>query len=199
MREKPLHKANIKPEELLGEGLEKKVFNDPENRSRVVGVFKPNVLIELNEQLKIGRYYFTKILHIVFPENIPDWHHVEKKADAYVADKITIDEERTKDREAKKIMIDESEFFQKLKEIIDEGEYHLENFCIDIKGNLVFLDSFNPWVVYSNAVRQYFSDQKLRDAIATIPDELQRQEAEKYYARLIELRDVEFKKFYNEQ
>lgn len=195
MREKPLHKANINPDELLGEGYEKKVFNDPENEKKVVGVFKPNVVLELNEHLMTARFYFTKILHILFPDNIPDWHHAEIKANAYVADKVIIDDKRTKDRDAKEVMRDKSIFFQKLSAIIDEGEYHLGNFCVDTKGNLVFLDSFNPWVLYSNDIRQYFSDKKLHAAIAAIPDQLKRQEAENYYARLLVLRDTEFEKF----
>jgi len=55
----------------LGSGNEKNVYIDPENEKRVISLMKETEQRDTLRQLK-GRYYLTKIAHLLLPDNIPD-------------------------------------------------------------------------------------------------------------------------------
>ena len=55
----------------LGEGSERRVFVDPNNESRVIAEKKEGTGRETPQKLK-GRFYLTKIVHQLLPENVPD-------------------------------------------------------------------------------------------------------------------------------
>ncbi|MBI2035616.1 MAG: hypothetical protein HYT12_02945 [Candidatus Liptonbacteria bacterium] len=63
----------------LGQGGEKRVFVDPKNEGRIIAEMRPG-LNETLRQMK-GRFYLTKIAHLLFPDNIPDIHQVTESAD----------------------------------------------------------------------------------------------------------------------
>lgn len=92
MPEKPPENLeNIKKSKKpIGEGYEKVVYSDTNNENRVVAKFKEHVK-ETPNQIK-ARYYLTKILHLLFPENIPDMHWAGSEPHAYQVDKVETDE-----------------------------------------------------------------------------------------------------------
>ncbi|MEX2033542.1 MAG: hypothetical protein WD889_03275 [Candidatus Colwellbacteria bacterium] len=55
----------------LGEGREKVVFVSPDDPEKVVNIIKEGA--ESSELVK-GRFYLTKILHILYPQHIPDMY-----------------------------------------------------------------------------------------------------------------------------
>ena len=76
--------------EPIGVGGEKKVYQDPKNPDRVVGIFREHIE-ETPNQIK-ARFYLTKILHLLFPKNIPDMHWAGSEPNAYQADRKEHDE-----------------------------------------------------------------------------------------------------------
>jgi hypothetical protein len=54
----------------LGEGKEKRVYADPNNEKRVIAERKESAEKETYRQLK-GRYYLTKMVHLLLPETYP--------------------------------------------------------------------------------------------------------------------------------
>lgn len=52
----------------IGIGNEKRVFAHPTNNERVVAEYREKLS---NEEIK-GVYYFTKLIHLLFPDNYPD-------------------------------------------------------------------------------------------------------------------------------
>lgn len=76
---------NLQPKspEIIGEGKEKLVYADPENPEKVIAEFKEGESEETAQSLR-GRFYFTKILHMLFPKNIPDIHLAAKNGKSVI-------------------------------------------------------------------------------------------------------------------
>ena len=64
-------KFNFDKKEPIGQGGERKVFQHPNDSQKVIGVYENHVTPATPNRVK-GRYYLTKILHLLFPDNIPD-------------------------------------------------------------------------------------------------------------------------------
>lgn len=79
----------------LAEGSEKIVYTDPVFPKRVFKEMKRQegmpLKTESAEAIK-ARYYLTKILHLLFPDNIPDIHLAQSEPSMLVAEKINLDE-----------------------------------------------------------------------------------------------------------
>ncbi|MFA6427013.1 MAG: hypothetical protein WCW16_01000 [Candidatus Magasanikbacteria bacterium] len=75
----------------IGSGAERVVYNHPEDERKVIGIFH-DYASETPEQVK-ARFYFTKILHIIYPHNIPDIHHAGTDPHVIISDKLDLDED----------------------------------------------------------------------------------------------------------
>lgn len=70
--------------QVIGEGLHKKIYQHPTDESKVVAVFKHQAWPL--EMIK-SRFYLNKILHLLFPENIPDIHLAASQPFSLILDK----------------------------------------------------------------------------------------------------------------
>lgn len=202
----------------IGEGNERKVYVDPHHEGKVIAETRLEVKQETPLQLK-GKYYLTKIVHNLFPKNIPDIYQVgeSKESDGSIQ---TIDRERiTQSAEHEKLKlalqdgnegaIDEatklvvadigaemSEIDMRLSEIglgfnIDTT---IENYTRDDQGNVRYLESFTPWqvdIVNPNELEILFEEDSLREAINQLPDEKLRNECLRHLDRLLGLLEEE--------
>ena len=85
-------KFNWNELEKIGEGSEKDVFADSHNPDRVIARFKETEAE--NERQTRGRFYLSKILHLLLPQNIPDVHLSAKGGErVMVFGKKNLDEE----------------------------------------------------------------------------------------------------------
>lgn len=66
---------NMQP---LGEGGEKKVYIHPEDEEKVVAFFRRGQASSETPASMKGRFYLTKILHLLIPDSIPDIHFASK-------------------------------------------------------------------------------------------------------------------------
>lgn len=208
MRLNNFESAGRKPH---GEGNEKKVFINPEDESRIISEIKESSEKDTPRELK-GRYYLTKIVHLLLPKNIPDIHQVKESS----AGKQTIDAERishTKEhsllQQTRQSDGDSSESFEETKKIIvDEmgaGMHELDlkleqiglgfnidpfvgNYTKDEAGNVHYLETFKPWqvdVVNKKDLEILFDEESLRSAIEKISDSGTKEVCLQYLERLL--------------
>lgn len=202
----------------FGEGDERKVFVDPKREGRVIVENKDQAEYETTLQLK-GRYYLTKIVHHLLPDEIPDIHQVGE-AKAKDGGKQTIDRERVTHstgqealQQARHEGKDEEEARQEL--IAEMGEEmgdldmklsklglgfnidsNVGNYTRNASGKVNYLESFKPWqtdVVDPKELEVLFDEAALREAIDNIPDEKTKNECLSYLDRLLDLLEEERK------
>lgn len=183
-----IHFMNMKinPEKLkkLGSGTEKRVYEDPNNPDRALGIYHESQT-ESAERVK-GRFYLTKILHLLLPKNVPDMHLAASDPHAIVVDKVRgwnavdyVDYDENKFSSAFK------ELRSKLESVgIDWIDGYSENFIFDKDGNLFFVDSFQPWS--EESCKSWFDKEKLELALQNLEDK-KRDEGLSYLKRLEEL------------
>lgn len=94
MSEKPPQNNIEKPSSPIGVGSEKRIYNDPINKDRVIAKFHEHIEETVNQTK--ARYYLTKILHLLLPKNIPDMHWTGSDPHAYAIDKVEVDESHKK-------------------------------------------------------------------------------------------------------
>ncbi len=215
MRLEQFQSAGQKP---LGEGEDRKVFVDPKREGRVIVENKDQAEYETTLQLK-GRYYLTKIVHHLLPDEIPDIHQVGE-AKAKDGGKQTIDRERVTHstgqealQQARHEGKDEEEARQEL--IAEMGEEmgdldmklsklglgfnidsNVGNYTRNASGKVNYLESFKPWqtdVVDPKELEVLFDEAALREAIDNIPDEKTKNECLSYLDRLLDLLEEERK------
>ena len=205
--------AGLEP---LGEGDEKKVFVDPENEKRVISERKDTTEKDTPRQLK-GRYYLTKIAHLLLPKNVPDIYQAGESEDG----KQTIDAERISHspgqtllqelrHEGKDEKTAEEELRKELGPEMGAVDLELErigvlgftpdlnlgNYTKDKSGNVYYLETFKPWEVDaadSKKLEILFDEEALRDAIDAIPDQKAKEECAQYLERLLALLEEEKK------
>lgn len=205
-------------QEPIGEGKDRKVFVDPKNKDRVIAETKADAEKETLLQLK-GKYYLTKIVHNLLPENIPDVYQTgeakEKDGGVQTIDRERItqsteheklklalrNEDENAVNEAEKLVIENigaemSALDMKLSEIglgfnIDST---IENYTRDDQGNVRYLESFTPWqvdIVNPKELEVLFDEEALREAIDQVSDEKTKNECLRYLDRLLELLEEE--------
>ncbi len=187
--------------DLIGEGYNKKVYQDHENPDKVVGILDSET--ETPNQIK-ARYYLTKILHLLFPKNIMDMHGVASQPNSYQADKGEHDELHTilntgddgivSYDEAHK-MVESDPELKNLAEGMDALGVPIDdyphNFSHDSEGNILYLDTFEAWRRYdSGKIDLWFKFDSLDKALAKLPED-DRAKGEKYLSRLRALYDEE--------
>lgn len=192
-------------EEPMGEGAEKKVYQNRHHPERVLGVYKHP---ESPNRVK-ARYYLTKILHILLPDNIPDIHLSSSEPNAVVREKVNLDElyDQLQKIYVKGEWSDEDEKrLQELEKQARERQYYDEHDLIEILHNLgIVIDEGSDNLAYdTNEKLKYFEDfpavekkkdnlerrfdeTALRGAIDQITDEQLKEKAQKYLDRLMEL------------
>ncbi len=206
MRLSKFESAGQKP---LGEGSEKRSFINPEDERKNISEKKGGEEKDTPRQLK-GRYYLTKIAHLLLPQNIPDISQVRESAEG----KQTIDTERIshtqghallqelrqldKDEEpARKQIIEEmgKEMTDITLKIADIGlgfniDENVGNYTKDEKGNVYYLETFKPWqvdTVNPKELETLFSEEELRKAIKGISNQEMQEKCTQYLDRLLVL------------
>lgn len=212
MRIGKFESGNLTP---LGQGDEKKVFVNPDNESRVITERKEDAITETESprQLK-GRYYLTKITHMLLPEQIPDIYQAgETKDGTQSTDRERLpltkgqeilqearnsgaDETEAKKIIEKELMGDVSKLTEKLEELglgfnIDEN---LGNYTRNEQGTLNYFETFNPWQSDSTSpggIELLFDEETMKEAIEQMPDGSDKKMCEGYMERLLELAEEE--------
>ncbi|MBI3633953.1 MAG: hypothetical protein HY226_06740 [Candidatus Vogelbacteria bacterium] len=190
----------IKVGKELGRGREKIVYADPDNKKLAKGIFH-EYKTESIEKVK-GRFYLTKILHMLYPKNIPGIHLSASNPHMIIVDKVDDQIANIKEQLGTHVMEKNiaKDLTEELGELIDDisfnkrkiidGLDHLgviidefpPNFAIDEKNNIKFVDSIDPWHVDAN-----YSSNKLKKAIENLEDAAQKKRALIYLAQLDKL------------
>jgi hypothetical protein len=203
MRIEKFESENLEP---IGQGEENKVFVDPSNESHVIVERKDEAERDSFRQLR-GRFYLTKIVHALMPNNIPDIYqttetatgqqtidrervsHSEEQAELQTARKSGADEEAIADSMNAKMGKEMSDLTLKLSDIglgfnIDEN---VGNYTQDESGNMYYLETFNPWqsdLSRPEGIEVLFNQETLKKAIDEISDPQTREQCLGYLKRL---------------
>lgn len=212
----------ISAEAPFAAGYEKDIYEHHETKKIVKitqndleGKFLPG-----NQRYIKAEMYLTKILHLLFPKNIPDMHVGSFAHKASVHEKMEMDSDHTEFRDyvlkTKKHPTEVTEkekqgafsAYHKLEEyttgdsfintcrdlglVIDGGA---RNYGRDLDGNTVYVDSILPWEPAHRHLpnlpfKTYFDAEGLSKLIAVLP-ESDREHAQHYFERLITLADEE--------
>ncbi len=210
MRLEQFQSASKKP---LGKGEGHEVFVDPNDEEKVIVETKKDSDEETLLQLK-GKYYLTKIAHILLPEHIPDVYQVGQWKDGTQ----TIDRERishtpgqTQLQKARHLGKDEVEAAELMtKEMGSELlsiDMRLEeiglgfnvdpnfgNYTRNTSGTINYLESFKPWqvdIADPKELEILFDESALREAIDKLTDEKTRKECLEHLERLLKLMEEE--------
>ena len=203
--------------EPIGEGGEKKVYDDPNNPNRVVGVYRENRRDKTLNQVK-GRYYMQKILHLLFPKNIPDIHestqsHVIIEKKERDSDHLAFQELRM----ARSLAREKGDFSSSSQEMLAAHEAmenkrssgvdnlirklmrigilfdsNIVNFATDSQGVITYLDTFDPWNISRHGEKYtlypQYEKEELLQAINKLEDP-EKSQALKFFSRLNELQE----------
>lgn len=176
----------------IDEGREKKAFGHRHQKDLVVAeFFKKEWLKETPGQVK-ARFYLTKILHFLYPQNIPNIHLAASEPHALIMDRVRGKESDPSDEDAK---------INDLYEELDSLGVHLDfkhwNFLKTKKDggeeNLMYVDSFDAYKIFydkgGNPVRidRWYLADALGEAIKTNLSGDKRERALKYLERLMAL------------
>jgi len=189
-------------------GREKDIYHHPLKENKIYIFLKENY--PTINQIK-GRYYLTKILHILFPQNIPDIYAVVKNNNAIiVTEKKFVNDEfnlkyHTKNKYrfyARKIKFDPK--FQRFISALENLGIHpdvsnMKNFAY-VDDEIVYLDnSFLPWKIdkIKRSIRVLYDYNKIKEAIELLPESNDKKRALFYLKRLEELKTQEMKLFIN--
>lgn len=153
----------------IGRGSEKEVYINQENPDHVIGVFHEDQK-ETPYKVK-GRFYLTKILHLLFPKNIPDVHLAATDPHLIEIDRVEVDNS-VSNRELLENK-DKKALYEKTLDLGALLDYHYSNFGYDQEGNLVYLDSVDPWVVGSRYVENkcLYDPEKIRVALEKLEND----------------------------
>ncbi|TRZ80014.1 hypothetical protein D4R86_05055 [bacterium] len=210
MRLNKFESAGISP---LGEGEQKKTFINPEDERKIISETRESAEKDTPRQLK-GRYYLTKIAHLLLPKNIPDIYQAGESRN----ETQTVDTERISHTLGHTFLQEErrsgaDEGFAR-KQMIEEmgagmGEVDLEleriglgfnidsnvgNYTKDEAGNVYYLETFKPWQadpVNPKELEVLFDEDELRGAIEDISDQETKEKCTHYLERLLALLEEE--------
>ncbi len=139
MRLEDLKKLGIPDEKPLGIGNERVVFNDPKNEDRIISVRRsisetPEALFYIARV----RYHLIKIMHLLFPDNIPDIHFSYSRPEAMSRDKVELDEKHNflRDFEVEKVFGDELPYIDHRTMTRLEGEISSHPAVVNLEENL---------------------------------------------------------------
>lgn len=168
-----------KPDLKIGSGSDKTVFTDPSNPEKAVGIFHPSV--EETPLQARGRFFLSKILHILFPENIPNIHFSGHNPKAIITTKIHhgVPVETSKE--------EKSDLVKKLKSVGLMVDDVSDNIIRSEDGHIVYTDNQAPWYIYNFPERKTkektYDTEKINAAIEQLPTE-KREQALTYLSQL---------------
>lgn len=145
--------------ELLGEGEQKKVHAGLENPDRVYGVYKPHEK-ESVEYIK-AEYYLLKILHLLFPGNIPDAFLSTTEPRVIARERIYFGDSPEKPQ-------DNFQFRQFANDMLTLGIFldpDLKNVRPDQVGNMVYFDELWPWIGQGIGKEKGYDAERLKEYI----------------------------------
>ncbi|MDO8429812.1 MAG: hypothetical protein Q7S73_00385 [bacterium] len=189
-----INKENLKS---LGRGVEKEVFENPDNPDLTLGIYHEYKDESVN--LIKARFYLTKILHMLSPENMPDIHLVSSNPKLIVMDKVEgndlVDEEKDWKKRQQEIKKLKDKFSNIGINILDDTP---ANFRYDYNGNLVYLDNLYPWGQSLRSSENkstvfYYDEKKLEAALKSLKEQGNRELGLSYLERVEILRKEEFK------
>lgn len=198
------------------QGREKKVEPHPTLPDHVIGKFHEAAL---SERYVRARFYLTKIMHLLFPENIPaiyqsttEPNQIETQRQDLDGDHLwyrkyqekvengaptNYDELRARNIENKYNRNPKAVKFQdKLHSlgIISDDIYSPVNFTLDENDNPIYLDSFSPWYVHKGidgtGLRLKFDPAAIEEEILSLTGP-DPQTAQSAYKRLMSLYEEE--------
>ena len=205
--------AGLKP---LGSGDQKNVFVDPGNEKRVVSEIKKEAEKDTPRQLK-GRYYLTKIAHLLLPENIPDIYQAGESHEGgqnVYAERISHTAGHALIQKARQEGGDEAAALKISVKELGRGAWDLDleleriglgfnvddkniaNYTKNEKGSVYYLETFKPWRVDDfdkNELKVLFEEEDMRDAIDGLSDQETKEKCLKYLERILELMTEEEK------
>jgi hypothetical protein len=189
-------------------GSEKDVYSHPSKENKIYSFLKENY--PTVNQIK-GRYYLTKILHILFLKNIPDIYAVVKNNNAIIVTerKFVNDNFNLKNHSKKQYRFyarsikSDSKFQRFVSALKNFGIYpdvsNMENFAY-VNDEIVYLDnSFLPWKIdkIKKSIRVLYDYNKIKETIELLSEPSDKRRALLYLRRLEELRAQEMKLFTN--
>jgi len=192
-----------KGEEPVGVGAERLVFQHPYDTKKVVALEKLNKRDSIEAR---GEYYLTKIMHILFPENIPNIYSYYSKPSASIRQKVELGASHDVLRRSAKSMdaASSAEMFhafdelnadprvRNLKKEFDELNIRYDdnvvNFGINEKGQAQYIEPFHFNAIFydqSSYNRKFGYDrERLRQAIEKLNNTHKQQQAMKFLWRL---------------
>lgn len=184
-----IKRENLK---VLGRGGEKSVYENPNNPEQAVGLFHRSKA-ESAERAK-GRFYLTKIMHLLFPKNIPDMHLAASNPYAIIVDKI--------ENESKAVTYEHRDtsdlrgVTRKIKEAGGSPDDNWFNFKFNKEGDINYVDSFRPWFKYpgKSELQLDFDKEKLEAAVQNLDDD-KKELALSYLKRLDEMYEKDKENF----
>lgn len=178
----------------LGFGREKRVYNHPDNPDRVIGIYRG--LERHSKNFMKATFYLMKILHLLFPETIPDISFSSFRYHAITREKVNLGkshkaleaahEHRIQHGEEPpgRILIeadaaeeilenshDKTEFLEDIQKVVGIIDVAPVNFGFDSRGNLKFVDTILPWYQTAGTIEQNFNTQELRVEIEGLKPE----------------------------
>ena len=174
----------------IGKGAEKLVYLNPDNNRQVIGSYH-------GKEGRVGNikasFYLTKILHLLFPKNIPDIHQVTAIPKTITRQRIETDslhKDAQRDdsfgweaRVKLKGKLDQNSEYKRFRDTIYSLGVNLDtaplNFSLDPEDNPVYLDDFKYW--------DHDVAEKLQKAIEHKLQEPERTRALKFLERFREL------------
>jgi hypothetical protein len=158
-------KEKVETQGYLGGGGSKVVYPHPDKPDRVWGVIRPDVLGNAEgdnqevEKVK-ATFYLTKILHMLFPKNIPDVSMVTTEPESIVRQKIDTSHIGNIDNPSDVQSIYEfDKLLGELGIIVDD---YASNHAIDSEGNVIYFDDVYVWSINGD---RFYDQNKLRKAI----------------------------------
>lgn len=175
-----INREKLKP---LGDGAEKMVYENPNNPEQAIGIFHEGE--PQSPELTKGRFYLTKILHLLFPKNIPDMHLAATEPNMIGVDRV--------EDSARSFTLAErsGQAFRDLRVNLDSAgvtfDDYSQNLKFNKKGDLFYVDSFMPWGEDEESVSEpWFDKEKLEAAIQNLDDD-KKELALSYFKRLDEM------------
>ncbi len=201
---------NQKP---LGEGDEKKVFINPEDEGRVIAVTKKEAGKDTPRQLK-GRYYLTKIAHMLLPQHVPDIYQAgesQSGVQTVDAERIAHTQGHALLQEARQLGEGEESAHQQIIKEMDGAmtkvdmeleriglsfniDANVGNYTKDEAGNVYYLETFKPWqvdVANPKELEVLFDEEEMRIAIDGMADQEAKAECMNHLERLLALLEEE--------
>jgi len=173
----------LRPEKITGEeigsGTEKTVYRHKHDKEKVVGVFheERSYNKETVNQVK-GRFYLTKLLHILYPKNIPNMHLAAADPHMVVVDYVKGSPvnigPREEDDWVDKLIIDDLD-----RQLINQTGVQMDiypgNYQKDKSGNLVYVDTLKAYEIITEngekQVHELFDKDELEEAVGALPEE----------------------------